>query len=245
MRVAPIVKCLLILLVSAAPIRAQETEGEPRSTVTLEQLLSSGRVFLDADVGIRAELGFLPPSSDFGMSFEAPVQLGIPIEIQGAASFSPDKKKITDDGHSIAASTKAIFWINPRVGAFGEAGYGRLWTSQFDEGGGIAPTFGGVIRTQYFYPGRLYISYLIPTGCVWATATNPCKLQSKRLQGFTFRQEFQFRPHIRWGIEAGVYHYCAQGNPEDPAAGRDCLWAGTELLFVRFQFPGWRRGGPY
>ena len=244
MRVNPILKCLLILLVSAAPITAQE-ERASGANDTLGHLLSSGLVFLDADVGIRAELGFLPPSSDFGMSFELPVQFDKPIEIQGAASFSPDRKKITGDGHSITATAKAIYWINPRIGAFGEAGYGRLWTSQFDEGGGVQPTFGGVIRTHYFYPGRLYISYSIPTGCVWATATNPCQLQSKRLQGFTFRQEFQFRPHIRWGIEAGAYHFCAQGNPEDPAAGRECLWAGTELLFVRFQLPGQRRSGAY
>jgi hypothetical protein len=245
MRVGPILKCVLILLVSAGVIKAQETDGEQQSKGTFGNLLSAGQVFLDADIGIRAELGFLPPSSDFGMSFELPVQFEKRIEIQGAASFSPDKKKITGDGHSISASGKAIFWINPRLGAFGEAGYGRLWTSQFDEGGGITPTFGAVIRTHYFYPGRLYISYSIPTGCVSATATNPCKLQSKRLQGFTFRQEFQFRPHIRWGIEAGAYHYCAQGNPEDPAAGRKCLWAGTELLFVRFQFPGSRPSGAY
>ena len=245
MRVNSILKYLLILLVSATPIRAQETEREPGSKGTSGNLLSSGQVFLDADIGIRAELGFLPPSSDFGVSFELPLQFERQIEIQGATSFSPDRKKITGDGHSITATAKAIYWINPRLGAFGEAGYGRLWTSQFDEGGGITPTFGGVIRTHYFFPGRLYVSYSIPTGCVWATATNPCKLQSKRLQGFTFRQEFQFRPHIRWGIEAGAYHFCAQGNPEDPAAARECLWAGTELLFVRFQFPGARRSGAY
>jgi hypothetical protein len=245
MRVDLILRCLLILLIWAAPIKAQETQEEPGSKRPIANLLSSGRVFLDADVGIRAELGFLPPSSDFGMSFELPVKFEKPMEIQGAASFSPDRKKITGDGHSITATAKAIYWINPRVGAFGEAGYGRLWTSQFDEGGGVQPTFGGVIRTHYFYPGRLYISYSIPTCCVWATATNPCQLQSKRLQGFTFRQEFQLRPHIRWGIEAGAYHFCAQGNPEDPAAGRECLWAGTELLFVRFQFPGRRRSEAY
>jgi hypothetical protein len=172
------------------------------------------------------------------MSFEASVRLGMPMEKQEAASFSPDKKKITDDGHSISANGKAIFWFKPRIALLGEAEYGRLWTSQFDEGG-IAPAFGAVIGTQYVYPGRLYISYLIPIGCVWATPTNPCNLQSKRLQGFTFREGFQVRPHIGWGIEAGVYHCCAQGNPEDPAAGRDCPWAGTELLFVHFQFPGW------
>ena len=239
MTVGSISRCLLLLLMCAAAVGAQDAQEtkEAWRGATL-----SPRLFLDTDIGIRAELGFLPPSTDFGVSFEVPLRSH--IEIQGSASFSPDKKKITDDGHSISASGTGIFWIDSRIGALGEVEYDRLWTSQFDEGG-TAPAFGAVIRTRYRYPGRLYISYLIPTGCVWATTSNPCRLQSKRTQGFTIRQEFQFRPYIRWGIEAGAYHFCNQSNPDDPAVPRSCLWAGTELLFVRFQFPGWRRSEPY
>ena len=124
-RADPILKCLLILLISVAPIKAQETEGAPRSKGPIANLLSSGRVFLDADVGIRAEFGFLPPSSDFSMSFELPLQFEKPMEIRGAAPFSPDKKKITDDGHSISASGKAVFWLKPSVAWFGKLAYGR------------------------------------------------------------------------------------------------------------------------
>jgi hypothetical protein len=120
MRVDPILKCLLILLVSAGAIKAQETDGEQRSKGTFGNLLSAGQVFLDADIGIRAEFGFLPPSSDFGMSFELPVQFEKSIGTQGAASFSPDKNKITDDSHSISTkSGKAIFWFKPSVAWFG------------------------------------------------------------------------------------------------------------------------------
>jgi len=233
MRPGRILRYFLILSIWTVPARAQETQIASDT---------SPRFFLDSDVGIRAELGFLPPSSDFGASLEIPLLRR--IEIQGSASFSPDKKKITDDGHSISAYGTGILWINPRVGALGGVEYGQLWTSQFDEGG-YAPFLGAAIRTHYEYPGRLYIRYSIPTGCVWATPSNPCKLQSKRLQGPTFRQEFQLVSHIRAGVEAGIYHFCDQSNEDDPAVPRTCHWAGTELIFIRFQFPAWRRSGGY
>jgi hypothetical protein len=231
MRFEPISKCLLILLMSATPIGAQETQALTNW---------SPRVFLDADVGIRGELGFKIPSSDFGMSFEIP--LNRRIEIQGGASYSPDKKVITHNGHSIAARGTGIFWINSRVGALGELDYGHLWTSQFEEGG-TGPAFGGVIRTTYIDPGRLYISYSIPTGCVWATRSNPCKLQSKRLQGFNITQEFQIWPRVRGGFTWGIYHFCDQSNPNEPTIPRICHWAGTEVGFVRLEFPAWRKNG--
>jgi hypothetical protein len=229
MRFKPTSKCLLVLLMSATPIRAQETQAHTNW---------SPRVFLDADVGVRAELGFIPPSSDFGLSFEIP--LNRRIEIQGDAAYSPDKKIITHNGHSIGASGTGIFWITSRVGALGELDYGHLWTSKFEEGG-TAPAFGAVIRTTYEYPGRLYITYSIPTGCVWATPSNPCKLQSKRLQGFNITQEFQLWPHVRAGLMAGIYHFCDQSNENEPTIPRICHWAGTDAVFVRLQFPGWRK----
>jgi hypothetical protein len=236
MRFDPVSKCLLLLLLCAAPVAAQEPElfrGFETSPL---------RLFLDTDIGVRAELGFIPPSSDFGASFEYPVWRK--LEIQGAGSFSPDKKQITHNGYSFGVTGTGILWSFTSVGLLGQVGYGRLWTSQFTEGG-PTPAIGAVIRTRYEYPGRLYIRYLFATGCVWATPSNPCQLQSKRLQGPTVRQEFQFRPHIRWGVEAGIYHFCDQSNENDPAIPRTCHWAGTELVFVRFQFPGGKSDGPY
>jgi hypothetical protein len=236
MRCNAVSKCLLVLLLCAAPVAAQDPQFFRGFTA------SPLRLFLDTDIGVRAELGFIPPSSDFGASFEYPVWKK--LEIQGAASFSPDKKQITHNGYSFGVSGTAILWPYASLGVLGEVGYGRLWTSQFTEGG-TTPAAGVVLRTRYEYPGRLYIRYLFPTGCVWATPSNPCTLQSKRIQGLTMRQEFQFRPHIRWGVEAGIYHFCDQSNPNDPAIPRTCHWAGTELVFVRFQFPGARSDGAY
>lgn len=233
MRCASISKCVLVLFIWAAPGGAQEVIGNS---------ILPPRIFLDSDIGVRAELGFIPPSRDIGASFEYPLLRN--FEIQGLGSFSPDKKQITHDGHSFSVAGTGIWWASRRVGVLGEVGYGRLWTSQFSEGG-TAPAIGVVIRTRYEYPGRLYFRYSLPTGCVWATPSNPCKLQSKRLQGPTIRQEFQLRPHVRWGVETGIYHFCDQSNENDPAVPRTCHWAGTELLFIRFQFQGGRKDAPY
>ena len=236
MRFVSLLTSMPMLLILAVPTQAQQSQEIPAYTT------SPLRVFLDGDIGVRAELGFIPPSSDFGASFEYPRWRK--VELQGDFSFSPDKKKITHDGYSIETSGTAILWPFARVGLSGEIDYGRLWTSQFNEHG-TAPQIGVVIRTRYQYPGRLYVRYLFPTGCVWATPANPCTLQSKRLQGTTLRQEFQFGPYLRWGVEAGIYHFCAQSNENEPAIPRKCSWAGTDLVFLRFQLRGRGTGGAY
>ena len=236
MRFDLVSKLMLVLFMCAAPAGAQD----------VQELIANTnpplRIFLDSDVGVRAELGFIPPSTDFGASFEYP--LWQRLEIQGTGSFSPDHKQITHNGHSYSVTGTAIVWPWWRVGLLGGVEHGRLWTSQFTEGG-TNPTIGAVIRTRYEYPGRLYLLYLLPTGCVWATRSNPCTLQSKRLQGPTFRQEFQVLPHVRWGAEAGIYHYCAQSNEDEPSIPRACHWAGTEMVFVRFQFRAAQRDAAY
>jgi hypothetical protein len=236
MKLGSISKLMLVLFMWAAPVAAQD----------VQELIANPnpppRIFIDSDIGVRAELGFIPPSRDFGASFEYP--LWQRLEIQGAGSFSPDHKQITHDGHSFSLTGTAIVWPAWRVGLLGEVGYGELYTSQFTEGG-TNPKFGVVIRTRYEFPGRLYFRYTIPTGCVWATASNPCTLQSKRLQGTTITQEFQVEPHIRWGVEAGIYHFCDQSNENAPSIPRTCHWAGTEMVFVRFQLRAAQRDAAY
>ena len=236
MRFNSISRLTLVVFMWAAPAAAQDVEGLIANTSP------PPRIFLDSDIGVRAELGFIPPSRDFGASLEYP--LWRRLEIQGAGSFSPDKKQITDNGHSFSVTGTAIVWPSWRVGVLGEVGYNRLWTSQFIEAS-AAPAIGVVVRTHYEYPGRLYLRYTIPTGCVWATPSKPCKLQSKRLQGPSIRQEFQLLPHVRWGAEVGIYHFCDQADENEPALGRACRWAGTELVFVRFQFKGAPRDAAY
>lgn len=62
-------------------------------------------------------------------------------------------------------------------------------------------------------PGRMYISYVFGTGCVWATESNPCSIQPSRLQGVEVDQEFRVWPHLRVALLYGFYNYCDQGNP--------------------------------
>jgi hypothetical protein len=192
---------------------------------------SSPRFFFDTDIGTRTDLGFLPPASDFGASFELPAWQR--VEFQGMVSYSPDRKRITHDGHSIDASGTGIVWINSRVGASADFEGYRLQTSQFLKAG-WRPSAGIAIRTNFLTPGRFYADYWIGTGCVWATPSSPCKVQSNRISGPTITQEWQMWPHVRIGLNSGIYNFCDQTNPNVPIP-RTCQWGGTALVFMRLQ----------
>jgi len=226
-------RTIVLILFGAVSVLAQEN-GSPVNWPP--------RILFDADIGTRGELGFIPPSSDFGIAFEWPIWKR--LEIQGSGSFSPDRKQITQDGHSIDISETQILWVSTRFGLSAEVDYHSLWTSQFLKKG-WHPYPGFVARTRYFSPGRFYASMAIPTGCVWATPTNPCRLQSNRTVGPIFMQEWQARPRIRIALQGEVLHFCDQSNENEPQIPRICHWAGTEMFVVRFQFPPWKSNENY
>ena len=155
MRFGSVSKLILVLFMCAAPAGAQDVHELIANTS------APLRIFLDSDIGSPSQLGFIPPSRDFGASFEYP--LWRRLEIQGTGSFSPDHKQITHNGHSYSLTGTAIIWPWWRVGVLGGVGHGRLWTSQFTEGG-TNPTIGVVIRTHYVDPGRLYFSIFVRDG---------------------------------------------------------------------------------
>jgi hypothetical protein len=199
------------------------------------------RLLLDAEIGSETALGYELPSIWLGSSVEIPVEKR--FELQAAGACSPDKKQITNDGHLASMSGTAIGFINQRAGLTAGVESSWLWTSQFDKTA-LFPSAGVVVRNDYFGPGRFYISYIFPTGCVAATASNPCRIQSNRLQGVTVRQDVRSFSHTRWGFESGFYHFCAEGNPNDPEISRNCHWAVTGMAIVRFEFHlGSRSGG--
>src|SRR5580658_3391840 len=171
------------------------------------------RLLLDTEIGSETALGYELPSIWLGSTVEIPVERR--FELQAAGAYSPDKKEITNDGHLASVSGTAIGFINERVGLTAGVESSWLWTSQFDKTA-LFPSAGVVMRNDYFGPGRFYISYILPTGCVAATASNPCQIQSNRLQGVTVRQEVRSFSHTRWGFESGFYHFCAEGNPNEP-----------------------------
>jgi len=212
----------IVCLFSASQTWSQERFSDHRT-----------RLLLDAEVGSETALGYELPSSAFGPSMEIPV--GNRLEFQTRALYSPDRKAITGDGQSLMVSGSAIAFATQRLGLIASLEHVSLWTSQFDKSSWL-PSAGVVVRNDYFGAGRLYLTYVFPTGCVWATVANPCKLQSNRLQGFEFSQDIRSPSHIRWGFTGGLYHFCDQANPNAPQAGRRCHWAPTALVTLRFEF---------
>src|SRR5216684_625961 len=189
------------------------------------------RLLLDTEIGSETSLGYKLPSTAFGPSLEIPVAKQ--MEFQVSSAYSPDRKAITNDGNSLKLSASAIGFANYRVGFIATIERNWLWTSQFDKSAWL-PSAGVVIRNDG--AGRSYLTYVFPTGCVWATPSNPCKIQSNRLQGIELRQDIRSSSHIRWGFRAGFYRFCDQGNPNDPQAGRKCHFATTALATLRFEF---------
>jgi hypothetical protein len=224
--------CFLIFL--AAPAKAQVNfgpEGQPPT-----------RLLLDAEIGAQGGLGCKLISTRYGATMERLV--GSLFEMQATLAYSPDRKLVTNNGNSLLASGAAIAWATPRVGLTG--GYERawLWTSQFEKKAGY-PTAGFVLRNDLFGPGRLYVAYLFPTGCVWATSHNPCTIQSNRTQGVQVKQEFRVWSHLRVGWQGEVLHFCDQANPNAPQISRTCHWAATSLFLPRFEFPRVRADESY
>jgi hypothetical protein len=202
--------------------RAQENPTDPRP-----------RLLLNSEIGSAASLGFKFPATSFGPSIEIPIKNR--FEIQSAALYSPDRKFITDDGNALNLSGSAIGFVTSRFGVVGKIERTSLWTSQFHEANWF-PSAGVVIRNDYLGPGRVYVSYVFPTGCVWATSSNPCTLQSKRLQGVEVRQDARFGSHKRWGFDFGIYHFCDQSNQNDPQAGRHCHIGGSAMITMSLEF---------
>jgi hypothetical protein len=204
------------------PAHAQENIADQRP-----------RLLLDSEFGSATSLGFKFPAMSFGPAVEIPIMNR--FEVQSTALYSPDQKLITNDGNALDVSAAAIAFVTPRLGIIGKIEHASLWTSQFNEKS-WAPSAGAVIRNDYLGQGRLYVSYVFPTGCVWATSDNPCTIQSKRLQGVDVRQDTRLGAHKRWGFDFGIYHFCDQSNENDPQAGRRCHIGGSAMITLSLEF---------
>jgi hypothetical protein len=212
----------IVCLLYSLPASSQEAFADHRP-----------RLLLDVEAGSQGSLGYKSPSSAFGPSVEIPAAKR--LEFQAGAAYSPDRKNITNDGQSLKLSGSAIGFANYRMGFIATLERNWLWTSQFDKSAWL-PSAGIVMRNDYFGPGRLYLAYVFPTGCVWATPSNPCKIQSNRLQGIELRQDVRSASHVRWGFKGGFYRFCDQGNPNARQAGRKCHFAATVVATLRFEF---------
>ena len=217
-----IVALVFTFLVSCQAARSQTIFSDDRP-----------RLLLDSQVGSETALGYKFPSLSVGPSFEIPIKNR--FELQAGASYSPDKKLITNDGRVVDVTASAVGFVNQRIGFTAGVERGWLWTSEFDKKA-LFPSAGIVLRNDYFGPGRFYLSYVLPTGRAWATTNDPLTLQSNRLQGITVRQETRSRSHMRWGVESGLYRFCDEGNPNDPQASRRCHLGISALATFSFEF---------
>jgi hypothetical protein len=201
---------------------------------------AQSRWLLDSQIGTASGLGYHLPDLSLGATVEKPFgghSLGEGRwEAQGDVFWSPDRKYITGDGNTAQIDGKGLFWLNSRLSLFGEARFVHLWTDQFDKST-LAPSAGIVVRDRWFgLPGRLYVDYLFPTGCQWATSTNPCRIQSNRITGIEFFQEFRMYRHWRVGVKGAWLQFANQGNENDRAAGR--VWNNTATIdaVIRYEF---------
>jgi hypothetical protein len=217
--------CALAILFGCSSVAAQRFE---------DPALSRPQLFVDSRLAVNSGLGYRQPFRSFGLSVELPVAKR--VEFHADFWYSPDKKVITNDGTQFLMKGTALVWLTHRIGITGSYQRDWLWTSQFNEQSSN-PLPGIVVRNHYAHPGRFYLSYLLPTGCVWATPSNPCLLQSKRTQGFQLTQEYQMKSYLRFSVGGTITHFCDQSNENDPAAGRTCHLTPTVEFGVKVEFP--------
>jgi hypothetical protein len=156
---------------------------------------------LDTESGSNSGLGYKLPHLAVGFGVERSTARH--FELQGRVSYSPDRKYITNDGNSLDFKGSGLFWMTPKLALIGSLRRWNLWTSQFDKSG-WEPSAGIAIREYGLdYPGRIYLEYLLPTGCQWGAS---CPIQSNRKQGVEFYWETRIASHVRLGLQFGFYH---------------------------------------
>jgi hypothetical protein len=225
-----ITRAVLLVLISASSSRAQAFPAGRMPSLPSGKISATGWLF-DSETGSESGLGFKMPHLAFGPSFEH--RVGRHFEVQGRASYSPDKKYITNDGNSFKSKATGLYWITDSLALTGSVRQSNLWTSQFDKHS-WAPSAGIGIREMIAgYPGRIYLEYVFPTGCQWGTS---CPIQSNRTQGAEVYWEERILPHLRLGFQLGVYHILNQGNPLLPAIPRTGQVTGDSLVILRYEF---------
>jgi hypothetical protein len=231
----PFAVCLLVTFLFTLQLCGQSLPNGSES-------VPFARLLVNTRIGNDEQLGFKPPDLGIGFGIEKPV--GIHVELQALAEYSPDKKYITNDGNNFVWGVKGIWFPRWRAGISGELRQSHLWTSEFNKSGWIVAP-GLIVRDAFgTVQGRFSVDYVIPRGCVWAAE---CRLpadgiQSNRTQGPELGQEFRVlslrsKYTIRVGGELSFYHFCDQANPL-VILPRTCHFADAMALTVRLEFGG-------
>jgi len=129
-----------------------------------------------------------------------------------------------------------LYWITPSFALTGSLRHINLWTSRFEKSS-WGPAGGIAVREGLSgYPGRIYVEYLIPTGCQWGPN---CPIQSNRTQGAEVYWETRLASHVRLGLRFSFYHILNQSNQLHPDIPRTGEVTGDTLIILRYEF---RRG---
>ena len=226
MSVKSILFCVLALF--ALPVSL----GAQGSGVTVTPL--SSQLNLGASIGNARSLGYKFPSTDFNVDGVFPIKGR--VELSAGATYSPDHKYLTNDGNQLGVGATAVLWPTHRFGLEYSYDYSWLWTSQFSKSGRNFTPAVVIHDSLDGQPGRLYVGYILPSGCVWATSSNPCTIQSGRLQGVSVGQTVQMSPRTAFSISTDVVHFCDQSNPNAPSIPRTCHIGGDMYISLWFRF---------
>jgi hypothetical protein len=221
---------LLLLLVPVSRSGAQTTHPSDAS---------QARWLFDTEFGSGVQLGNKLSSTAFGPSFEIPRWNR--YEFQGNLSLLPTQQIAGHDAHSLQVGGAGIVWVNNRIGAGAGFQHTWLWTPKVSKSG-WSPLLTFVLRDQLYRPGRLYVTYLFPTGCSARAANADCRFPSGRPQGPQVLQELRLFPHFRLGVHVGLFHFCASSAL---TIMTDCHWAGSESVRLRFEFGSQSSLEPY
>lgn len=184
------------------------------------------RWMFDTKYGSLPLFGFNSGATSFGPAVEYPITNN--LELQGNLSVTPSQPITGGTGHSFLMAGTGIGWINERFGLSLGVQQSWLWASHFSASA-WNPSLGTALRDYFRRPGRLYVSYLFPTGC---SVGPSCPTPLTRMQGVQSTQEIRLWRHFRLGLQGGVYHYCN----ENAMGLRVCKFSPAGQVIMRFEF---------
>lgn len=182
-------------------------------------------ILLAASLGARAQTLSLFATTAVGpaqLGFRSHKSVGFAEELtrsrfyeRGAFEVTPDVKTFASHGHSVGGYVSLGVRIAPRVSPLFEYSLSEYW-SAVDRVPYTktqrSPEVGVFIDDKI---GGLTVTYAIPTGCVYATKSNPCVLTSPRERGVVGSQYLSLLGgRLRSGFTLGWLNVGDQLNPQ-------------------------------
>lgn len=192
-------------------------------------------------------LGFRDPHLAIGATTETKIHR---LFLWQQFLISPDVKQGRNRGHDIAYGVTADFNVWHHMGPLVGYSYSKYWSGRveknsdvvvdrYSKGGGHPVVGAAILDSWYGAPGRFVVEYHFPSGCVYATASDPCPITSPRTRALTFSQEFELWHKLRLGVLGGWLNYGDQVNPNAPNVPQSRHNTGYVTATVRYEL--WRQ----